>query len=667
MSEHQHDRDEAELRLLDALLQEQFDTEATRTSTPGHAAPPGTQQGPNRWRLPAAAAALLGLGVVFAVAALRSRASGPQLYAQDPVTVGKTLVVPDSRAHFDRLLADVRELRLVRKQTIGAGRVIDAHGKSADRLDTVAWPEVHRVTGEQLDAWREALRASPGEAYDQNTVNDVYAVEFTLSDDRLLRCVASWDRESPRIWVGGLRPLTANDALRSLFSAAHASVSERHRIARGRVDTAEQLAALPPQTTRLDVDSVLLTRDRALALATGLEQLLVRGEAQAAGQTWQAIASLPKLRSLEIVGCTLDDAAIAQLIGSDWLRELTLRDCPGLTAQGSALLVRLRRLRRLFCVGTSFDPAVLASLPDLREFGVRLPDGELNADALEVLLRTKLERLLLVDVGPGTELSVVGGLPSLRELTIVGPIDDGDIAEFCGLKNLRRLVLRNTKVTHGGVDELRAALPACRIDWRLDQRWFDVDYAFEYEPPTEQPPGFATDEQLVAQHLGAAYAVASAAPQAKAIERLFFDGDAVELAPSPALRELRPDTRYYLTIVRSLFPEYQRVATLASVRRREGRAPHVQHLLAPLFTTSPPAQFLSQFEGTPVDGMPDRLRVTHAICELLAKTMPGGAVGAASSDRNRCRAALQWNGQPWRTLEVLFADGAIASCRLVRD
>ena len=90
--------------------------------------------------------------------------------------------------------------------------------------------------------------------------------------------------------------------------------------------------------------------------------------------------------------------------------------------------------------------------------------------------------MVLVDVAPGTELAIVGDLPSLKQLTLVGPIADTDLEELDELHRLQHLVLRNTNLTDPGVDALRAALPNCTIDWRTDQRWFDTDYAFEYEP-----------------------------------------------------------------------------------------------------------------------------------------------------------------------------------------
>ena len=144
--------------------------------------------------------------------------------------------------------------------------------------------------------------------------------------------------------------------------------------------------------------------------------------------------------------------------------------------------------RRPAKAGSTRELGRLSSLRSLvvRDFGLRHEGCELSRDELDALLRTKLERLVLVDVPSRVELHRLAGLPTLRELVVVGKFDDSDVQRLGEIPTLRRLVLRNGRTTADTVTELREALPQCRVDWRLDAKWFDPCFAFVYEPRADR-------------------------------------------------------------------------------------------------------------------------------------------------------------------------------------
>lgn len=73
--------------------------------------------------------------------------------------------------------------------------------------------------------------------------------------------------------------------------------------------------------------------------------------------------------------------------------------------------------------------------------------------------------VLLPDCGDA-EAPILLGVPKLEWLDLSDTqVSDRSVATLKHLRALRTLNLRNTKVTPQGVDELRRALPACRIEF----------------------------------------------------------------------------------------------------------------------------------------------------------------------------------------------------------
>lgn len=489
------ERDEVERRLLDVLLEEELSRSGAAVQAParrvagwpagcsagwppGDGAPAREPVRPRTARLLAVAAAVVAIAVVLSVAAAR----GDAAFVQDPEPAGIEVLAPADEADFRARLSQAVELRLVATRIVGAGRDGAQEQGSSDVLETVRLPEQLRVRGEALGAWRAAFADSAVADSRSNSVAGAHHLELWLDERRCVRCFASLGLGEAELWVGEENPMVPGERLATLLEQARVELQRRHRLAEGRIESFDELASLPQPVRRLCLSAEQVADPAWREHADGLERLTVAGDLDARG--YEVLRGLPQLQALELQGATLDaDAcsAITKLVG---LRALVLRDCGRIATDDARQFGALRRLHTMHWIGTRCeggDLSVLAALPSLREFGWCVPGEELRSEQLEVLLRTKLHALLLVGVPAATDVSSIGRLPSLQRLVLVGPLEDADLEPLAALSTLRRLVLRNTQTTHAGVEDLRAALPACDIDWSLDRRWFDVRYAFEYE------------------------------------------------------------------------------------------------------------------------------------------------------------------------------------------
>jgi Leucine-rich repeat (LRR) protein len=171
-----------------------------------------------------------------------------------------------------------------------------------------------------------------------------------------------------------------------------------------------------------------------------------------------------RLESLDLAGCAIDNLNFAAPLES--LQELIV----SATKVGDLKpLSGLKSLRKLSLAGLKVaDDALqtLAGLTDLRQLD--LSKTEVNGRGLVHLAKLpKLAELSLASSNVSNLFAKeVGMLPKLERLSLAGcTFSDAGIERLAGMSNLKELDLRKTQVKRKGIDGLRQALPACRIEW----------------------------------------------------------------------------------------------------------------------------------------------------------------------------------------------------------
>jgi len=471
-------KQQAEHRLLEVLLTEELgDTPATNGEAGGRLLRLPPPQPRRSSKLPAAAM-LLGVGIValFLTGGFDDDAHRSRRFDQDPQ--GPTVVVPENVDEYLTLLATATHLQLVRKETVGAGRIPDG----ADRLDTIRWPQVLRIEGKRFETWRQALRRCSGDTEKSNSVDAVYDLEMCLPEGKVVRSFTSIAGEQTRVWLAPGHPMKPDADLRKLLDAAHREHLELRRKAIGRVDDETELLAMPRDAGQLDAPVELATAHDIGHRLPALRQLTLRGEPTPA--TWRTVRALAGLERIELVGAEFDDDTAAAVARMSNLKAVILRQCGAPTGDAIRKLGALRKLETLHLIDTSpggedLDLLPLASLPVLREFGLRSPHM-LTGEHLDTIGHTKIERLLLVDLDLQGDLGNLRHLPSLEDLVLVAKLDDQQLQPLSQIESLQLLTVRNAIAVGDFLDAITSEVPGCRIDWTEDARWWQTDYAFRY-------------------------------------------------------------------------------------------------------------------------------------------------------------------------------------------
>lgn len=278
----------------------------------------------------------------------------------------------------------------------------------------------------------------------------------------------------------------ARDAPRSFQVSVPGAWGQRVRGAPR--DTDWQRVAKTPGAVTLDpgrefaLDIATDATDAALA---GLRELADERQLHAVGLVYGTKATavglvhLGALKHVRVVGLTgttaVSDGVLGALSGIPGLRELNLRECAAITDVGVGALAALRELEELDLGGcpevTDRGIASLCALSNLRDLD--LPGGEGITDAsLESISRIgSLKRLSLPPGRTGDAgLQYVARLSGLEVLSVnSAKVTDAGLRQLSALTNLRtlwlpaRTPLCAPAFTQEAVDELRQALPNCRI------------------------------------------------------------------------------------------------------------------------------------------------------------------------------------------------------------
>ncbi len=182
----------------------------------------------------------------------------------------------------------------------------------------------------------------------------------------------------------------------------------------------------------------------------------------------QFFSLLAPIHSLQELNLTKTGVNLFLLPKLPSLKRLVLDD-NGIDGPGLASLEKQSALTELSLVNTGVNDQLLAHLPKLPALQRLVLDGNDIRGGGLTYLRDRPE---LIDLSLGcpllTDLTAknLTELKQLKRLSLAGSgLTNAGIKHLASLTNLESLDLRRTKVTAAGIDELKAALPKCQIEW----------------------------------------------------------------------------------------------------------------------------------------------------------------------------------------------------------
>ncbi len=170
---------------------------------------------------------------------------------------------------------------------------------------------------------------------------------------------------------------------------------------------------------------------------------------------WKQLQGLDNLWRLDLNNMkNVGDTEVEKISNLTQLRELDL----GMTYvsdKGMKHLVKLKNLTKLYLYGDSITDAGLPHIGELTELQILFLDGFITDEGMQHLKGlTKLETVRL-------EVSYVSDaglkhLHGLKNLQLLG-LEDWDVWNA---------VAKENEITEEGVNDLKQALPNCRVDWQ---------------------------------------------------------------------------------------------------------------------------------------------------------------------------------------------------------
>lgn len=192
-----------------------------------------------------------------------------------------------------------------------------------------------------------------------------------------------------------------------------------------------------------------------------------------ADEAMQHIGALPRLKQL-LISCECISAdGMKALAGLKTLEYICL-DCKGLGDVAAEPLKELTNLKALTIEDSQLTDAGLAHLENLP----RLEILSINADRLTGVALARLNKNLravnLYWRHPITDadLTCFQRLPRLNDLTLFRrtTITDSGLAVLKTMPQLKEIHFQSPGVTKAGIDDLKRALPGCRVDIKIADR-----------------------------------------------------------------------------------------------------------------------------------------------------------------------------------------------------
>jgi len=176
---------------------------------------------------------------------------------------------------------------------------------------------------------------------------------------------------------------------------------------------------------------------------------------------------LKSLASLDLSFTQVGDNGLKAISRLETLMWLDLSTTSGISDVGVSDLAGLQRLVGLQLCGVPITDKGLGGVVALKNLrvlnlqGTRITDaGVTGLSQLSRLVELSLNSTKVGDAG----IDEITGLVALESLDLGGSqISDRALRKLVGLTQLKALDVSNTKVSRAGIDQLRKALPGCRV------------------------------------------------------------------------------------------------------------------------------------------------------------------------------------------------------------
>jgi len=188
-----------------------------------------------------------------------------------------------------------------------------------------------------------------------------------------------------------------------------------------------------------------LVNDEGVAQLSGMKSLKVidlRVSPLITDEAMESLVKIPTLRAVRLIGGNVTDKGVAALLEMPTITELDVRNCRGVTKAGVEKIVQKKTIRVLKLGGSTVDD----SFADI-------------VVGMKGLKSLSLENCNVTDAGAAK----LAAMP-LEELVLTQTaITNAAVKSLAKMTSLKQLSVTKTHFTKEGVEQLRKALPGCKI------------------------------------------------------------------------------------------------------------------------------------------------------------------------------------------------------------
>jgi internalin A len=200
-------------------------------------------------------------------------------------------------------------------------------------------------------------------------------------------------------------------------------------------------------------------------------QLLVLPRSQVTDAGIAALSEQKKLKELDLFQAPISDVGLATFAEAKDLVKLKIRGTK-VTSEGMRVIEKYEKLAELDLSETAVDDAAIEILSQRSSLvDINFLRTQISSKGVEKLATMKLKRLNLDDV-KGVDDACLPAVATMESLEFLHlgktAVTDAGVSALAQMKGLKTLILENTTVSPGKIEELKAALPSTEIKYSVE-------------------------------------------------------------------------------------------------------------------------------------------------------------------------------------------------------